>query len=188
MRDAGEQPSMSRYPGLPSQPWYDAAAIPAAVALERAAPQIIAEFGQLDPSAFVPEAEPIARSGSWDVFLLYERGRRHDERCRLFPTVTAILEQQRTNSHARGPRLLLAVSTAFARRPASGPTNMRVRAHLGIEIPPECGIRVGEVSTTWHTGTCIVFDDSFPHDVWNESDRERIVLVVDLVAPRPQRR
>jgi len=38
---------------------------------------------------------------------------------------------------------------------------------------------VGEVSTTWHTGTCIVFDDSFPHDVWNESDRERIVLVVD---------
>ena len=81
LRDAGEQPSMSRYPGLPSQPWYDAAAIPAAVALERAAPQIIAEFGQLDPSAFVPEAEPIARSGSWDVFLLYERGRRHDERC-----------------------------------------------------------------------------------------------------------
>ena len=64
LRDAGEAPSMSRYPGLPSQPWYDAAAIPAAVALERAAPQIIAEFGQLDPSAFVPEAEPIARSGS----------------------------------------------------------------------------------------------------------------------------
>lgn len=183
LRDAGEAPSMSRYPGLPSQPWYDAAAIPAAVALERAAPQIIAEFGQLDPSAFVPEAEPIARSGSWDVFLLYERGRRHDERCRLFPTVTAILEQQRTIRTLAGLVYFSRLAPHSRVAPHRGPTNMRVRAHLGIEIPPECGIRVGEVSTTWHTGTCIVFDDSFPHDVWNESDRERIVLVVDLWHP-----
>ena len=176
LRDAGAQPSMSRYPGLPSQPWYDAAAIPAAVALERAAPQIIAEFGQLDPSAFVPEAEPIARSGSWDVFLL-------DERCRLFPTVTAILEQQRTIRTLAGLVYFSRLAPHSRVAPHRGPTNMRVRAHLGIEIPPECGIRVGEVSTTWHTGTCIVFDDSFPHDVWNESDRERIVLVVDLWHP-----
>ncbi len=183
LRDAGEAPSMSRYPGLPSQPWYDAAALPAAVALERAAPQIIAEFRQLDPSAFVPEAEPIARSGSWDVFLLYERGRRHDERCRLFPTVTAILEQQRTIRTLAGLVYFSRLAPHSRVAPHRGPTNMRVRAHLGIEIPPECGIRVGEVSTTWHTGTCIVFDDSFPHDVWNESDRERIVLVVDLWHP-----
>jgi aspartate beta-hydroxylase len=153
------------------------------VALERAAPQIIAEFGQLDPSAFVPEAEPIARSGSWDVFLLYERGRRHDERCRLFPTVTAILEQQRTIRTLAGLVYFSRLAPHSRVAPHRGPTNMRVRAHLGIEIPPECGIRVGEVSTTWHTGTCIVFDDSFPHDVWNESDRERIVLVVDLWHP-----
>jgi aspartyl/asparaginyl beta-hydroxylase (cupin superfamily) len=60
---------------------------------------------------------------------------------------------------------------------------MRVRAHLGIDIPPNCGIRVGDAGATWHEGTCIVFDDSFPHEVWNESERDRVVLVVDLWHP-----
>jgi aspartyl/asparaginyl beta-hydroxylase (cupin superfamily) len=60
---------------------------------------------------------------------------------------------------------------------------MRVRAHLGIDIPPACGIRVGGVTATWQTGKCIVFDDSFPHEVWNDGERDRIVLVVDLWHP-----
>lgn len=60
---------------------------------------------------------------------------------------------------------------------------MRVRVHLGIDIPPNCGIRVGESAATWNKGKCIAFDDSFPHEVWNENDRDRIVLVVDLWHP-----
>jgi hypothetical protein len=64
--------SMSRYPGLRSQPWYDASDasdLPAARELERAAPQIITEFQQIDARAFVPENEPIARRGAWDIFI-----------------------------------------------------------------------------------------------------------------------
>jgi aspartate beta-hydroxylase len=183
LRDAGEAPSMSRYPGLPSQPWYDPATISAARELERAAPQIIAEYRRLDPRAFAPENEPIARTGAWDVFILYERGRRHDERCRLFPTVTAIIEAHRTVRSLAGLVYFSRLAPHSRVAPHRGPTNMRVRAHLGIDVPEGCGIRVGDTSATWQTGTCIVFDDSFPHEVWNESDRERIVLVVDLWHP-----
>jgi aspartate beta-hydroxylase len=182
-RDGREDLSMSRYPGLPSQPWYDARAIPAARELERAAPQIIAEFRQLDSRAFVPESEPIARRGAWDVFILYERGRRHDERCRLAPTVSAIVEGNRTIRSLAGLVYFSRLAPHSRVAPHSGPTNMRVRVHLGIDIPPDCGIRVGDSSASWDEGKCIAFDDSFPHEVWNESDRERIVLVVDLWHP-----
>ena len=174
---------MARYPRLPAMPWHDPATIPAARELERAAPQIIAEFGRLDPAAFVPENEPIAREGDWDVYMLYERGRRHDERCRLFPTVAGIIERQRTVRTLAGLVYFSRLAAHSRVAPHAGPTNMRVRAHLGIDIPPDCGIRVGERSATWRTGRCIVFDDSFPHEVWNESERDRIVLVVDLWHP-----
>jgi aspartate beta-hydroxylase len=183
LRDAGEQPTMSRYPGLRSVPWHDPATLPAALELERAAPTIIAEFRRLDPHAFVPENEPIARHGAWDVFILYERGRRHDERCRLFPTVTAIVEAHRTVRSLAGLVYFSRLAAHSRVAPHSGPTNMRVRVHLGIDVPPECGIRVGETSATWQAGKCIAFDDSFPHEVWNESDRDRIVLVVDCWHP-----
>lgn len=183
LRDGGERVSMSRYPGLRSQPWYDANAIPAALELERAAPQIMAEFRRIDPRAFAPENEPIARRGSWDVFILYERGRRHDERCMLVPTVSAIVERHRTVRSLAGLVYFSRLAPQSRVAPHSGPTNMRVRVHLGIDIPPNCGIRVGEVTSTWHDGKCIAFDDSFPHEIWSESDRERIVLVIDIWHP-----
>ncbi len=183
LRDAGEHPTMSRYPGLRSQPWYDPATIPAARELERAAPQISAEFRRLDPREFAPENEPIARRGAWDVFMLYERGRRHDDHCRQVPAVTEIVEAHRTVRSLAGLVYFSRLAPHSRVAPHRGPTNMRVRAHLGIDIPADCGLRVGESSATWQTGKCLVFDDSFPHEVWNESDRERIVLVVDLWHP-----
>jgi aspartyl/asparaginyl beta-hydroxylase (cupin superfamily) len=183
LRDAGEKPSMSRYPGLRSLPWWDPATIPVALELERAAPRITEEFRRLDPRGFAPEREPIARRGAWEVFILYERGRRHDERCRSFPTVCEIVERHRTVRSLAGLIYFSRLGPHSRVAPHSGPTNMRLRAHLGIEVPPQCGIRVGATSATWHEAKCIVFDDSFAHEVWNESDRERIVLVVDLWHP-----
>jgi aspartyl/asparaginyl beta-hydroxylase (cupin superfamily) len=183
LRDAGVRPSMSRYPGLPSQPWYDAATIPVARDLERAAPQIVAEFRQLDPREFTPEHEPIARRGAWDVFMLYERGRRHDDRLRRVPTVAEIVDRHRTVRSLAGLVYFSRLAPHSRVAPHSGPTNMRVRVHLGIDVPPQCGISVAGVGATWQADTCIAFDDSFPHEVWNDSDRERIVLVVDCWHP-----
>jgi aspartate beta-hydroxylase len=183
LRDAGERPSMSRYPGLPSQPWYDPATIPPARELEHAAARIVAEFRQLDPREFAPEHEPIARRGAWDVFMLYERGRRHDDRLRRVPTVAEIVERHRTVRSLAGLVYFSRLAPHSRVAPHSGPTNMRVRVHLGIDVPPHCGISVGGTAATWQAGKCIAFDDSFPHEVWNEGDRERIVLVVDTWHP-----
>ena len=67
--------------------------------------------------------------------------------------------------------------------PHSGPTNVRLRCHLALEVPPDCGMRVGGVERPWEPGRCVVFDDSFEHEVWNDSRRRRVVLVLDLWHP-----
>jgi aspartyl/asparaginyl beta-hydroxylase (cupin superfamily) len=65
-----------------------------------------------------------------------------------------------------------------------GPTNLRVRCHLAIEVPEgDCAIRVGEQTRRWREGECLVFDDFFEHEAWNHTDEERIVLIVDLWHP-----
>jgi hypothetical protein len=55
----------------------------------------------------------------------------------------------------------------------------------GAAAPPQSGCRpeVNGESRTWGNGQCVIFDDFMAHEVWNESDDERIVLVVDLWHP-----
>ncbi len=36
---------------------------------------------------------------------------------------------------------------------------------------------------TWEEGKVIVFDDSFEHEVWNDSKQERIVLLLNFWHP-----
>jgi aspartyl/asparaginyl beta-hydroxylase (cupin superfamily) len=61
--------------------------------------------------------------------------------------------------------------------------NLRVRIHLGITIPDRCTLRVGSETRTWQEGRCLVFEDSFEHEVWNRSDSRRIILIADLWHP-----
>jgi aspartate beta-hydroxylase len=65
-----------------------------------------------------------------------------------------------------------------------GPTNLRVRCHLGLDIPAgDCGLRAGGETRSWQTGKCLVFDDRFEHEAWNRTRESRTILVVDLWHP-----
>ena len=66
-----------------------------------------------------------------------------------------------------------------------GPTNARLRAHLGLVVP-EGNIRIrcgDEPPRRWAEGEVLVFDDSYEHEVWNETDQPRLVLILDLWHP-----
>lgn len=67
--------------------------------------------------------------------------------------------------------------------PHTGPTNCRVRAHLGLVVPGGAEIRVGNTTKTWEEGKFIIFDDSFEHEVWHNGPSYRLVLIVDLWHP-----
>jgi ornithine lipid ester-linked acyl 2-hydroxylase len=69
-----------------------------------------------------------------------------------------------------------------------GPYKGVLRYHLGLIVPadaPACRIRVGDDIRHWEEGKSLVFDDTFNHEVWNDTDETRVVLFVDVLRPLP---
>lgn len=55
------------------------------------------------------------------------------------------------------------------------------RVHLGIDVPDNCGMRVGSSYYNWVNGKCFAFDDEIEHEVWNNSNKERAVFIMDVL-------
>jgi aspartyl/asparaginyl beta-hydroxylase (cupin superfamily) len=73
--------------------------------------------------------------------------------------------------------------------PHRGPYKGVLRYHLGLIVPEDagaCRIRVGEDIRHWEAGKSLVFDDTFDHEVWNDTEETRVVLFVDVLRPLPR--
>jgi Aspartyl/Asparaginyl beta-hydroxylase len=176
---------MLRYPDLPTQPWWEAQQFSLCRDLESMSGQISEEFYRLTSDHFQAEMEGIPRVGEWNVSFLYEAGgfrnQRNTDAC---PVTTSIIEAHRTIRGLGGLCYFSCLGPTTTIAPHRGSTNMRLRCHLGIEVPAAgCGIKVGNVERTWEVGRSIVFDDSFEHEAWNSSSQRRVVLIVDFWHP-----
>jgi aspartyl/asparaginyl beta-hydroxylase (cupin superfamily) len=63
-----------------------------------------------------------------------------------------------------------------------------IRTHLGLMVPePNDKVRmnVGKETIHWHEGKCVLFDDTYRHEVWNDTDGVRVVLLIDVPRPFP---
>lgn len=60
-----------------------------------------------------------------------------------------------------------------------------LRYHMGLVIPPgpDCRIAVDDEIRTWEPGGSLLFDDTHPHEVWNDTDQVRVVLFLDFLRP-----
>lgn len=70
--------------------------------------------------------------------------------------------------------------------PHRGDTNAVMRCHLGIEIPaglPDCGLQAGTEQQAWGKGKWLFFNDAFKHSAWNNTDKRRIVIIMDVIRP-----
>ena len=70
--------------------------------------------------------------------------------------------------------------------PHCGDTNAIYRCHLGLEVPdqlPATGFRVREETRSWEEGKWLVFMDAYNHEAFNQSDRKRVIMVVDVLRP-----
>ncbi|MEM0944892.1 MAG: aspartyl/asparaginyl beta-hydroxylase domain-containing protein, partial [Pseudomonadota bacterium] len=47
----------------------------------------------------------------------------------------------------------------------------------------KCRIRVGDQIKHWMPGELVVLDDTYEHEVWNDTDEERVVLLLDFDRP-----
>ena len=69
--------------------------------------------------------------------------------------------------------------------PHKGYSRMVLRCHLPLIVPEEnkCAIRVGNETRHWEEGKLLIFDDSFEHEAWNQSNERRVVLMFDIPNP-----
>ncbi len=70
--------------------------------------------------------------------------------------------------------------------PHCGDTNAIYRCHLGLVVPetlPLCGFRVLDEYRSWKENEWLIFMDAYNHEAYNKSDKERIIMVVDVLRP-----
>ncbi len=129
-----------------------------------------------------PENNDLAGYGTWNTFFFYKNGERYLNHLNQCPLTANVL--------AKIPGVDIAGRTYFSAmtpdihvKPHCGPHNFKLRTHLGLVTTPDAKIRVANEVRAWPQAQCIVFDDSFEHEVWNKSGKVRIVLIVDVWNP-----
>jgi aspartyl/asparaginyl beta-hydroxylase (cupin superfamily) len=130
------------------------------------------------------EQRTLTQDDRWKVFLFYGYGTRADGNCRRCPRTAEIVESI--------PGMTTAMFSVLLPHkhipPHVGPWKGVLRYHLPLRTPADetaARIRVGGRTEHWRDGRSLVFDDTFEHEAWNDSDEIRVVLFVDVLRKLP---
>lgn len=172
---------------------YDTAAFPWAAQLEREWHLIRKELDQVMvyrdqmPSFqdILKEVGAIQKDNQWKTYFLAGIGMDCSENAKRCPETVRLL------------KTIPGMSTAFfsilspgKHIPAHrGAWNGILRLHVGLMVPEpreRCRIRIGNDFYSWTEGRALIFDDTFNHEVWNDTHGYRVVLFVDFARPLRQ--
>ena len=125
------------------------------------------------------------RDKDWKVLMLYAMGERWEENRALCPKTCALLDDIPDLFQAFFSILEAGKSVPGHRGSYRG----YLRYHLGLKIPKNNppSLRVKDKWYVWEEGKAVLFDDSLHHEVVNNADEDRVVLIVDVLRPMPPR-
>jgi beta-hydroxylase len=135
-----------------------------------------------------PDQKRISKGDNWKTFVLYGFGRCTERNAQHCPETVRVLETISGLQNAWFSML----SPGYHIPPHRGVTKGVLRCHLALTVPKQrdcCIIRVDDQICHWEKGKCLVFDDTYEHEVWNNTHEERVVLFLDIDRPlRPMGR
>jgi aspartyl/asparaginyl beta-hydroxylase (cupin superfamily) len=171
-------------PGLTSRPYWDSSQFACAAKLESASGIIREEvLGLREQPVFKAEPEAdLVTAGTWAQFELALAGRMIEENCARAPRTAKVLGELEEAQDCDFMMFSANVPGTHL-RPHCGTTNTRLRCHLGLIVPEGCSMRVRTEVRPWEEGKCLIFDDSFEHEVWNQGTGTRVILLVDIWHP-----
>jgi ornithine lipid ester-linked acyl 2-hydroxylase len=124
----------------------------------------------------------ITQDNLWKAYMLYAFGIKSDKNCIRCPQTTRLIESIPGMKTAFFSILLPGKHIPQHRGPYKG----LVRYHLALKVPTHssgCGICVKSETRHWQEGKSLVFDDTFPHSAWNDTNDIRVVLFLDFMRP-----
>ncbi len=124
----------------------------------------------------------IAKGQQWRTFILYGFGAKLEKNCAHAPLTTRLLEQVPTLQTA----WFSILEPGYHITAHKGVTKGILRAHLGLVVPDDrenCYMRVEDRKCVWQPGEIIVFDDTYDHEVRNDTPQPRVVLLFDFLRP-----
>lgn len=188
------QRSVYNVPSLQTRPFWSVEDLPEARSLinemEASWKSLLGELlqllnSELPEDKLSAESEQLTRSGVWRQYTVFKRGRLDQYACSRTPLTCKLLSQHPVVHKCRRCQVKFSVLEPGARSwPHTGPTNCRLRAHLGLIVPEGAGIKVAEESRNWREGGVLVIDDSLLHEVWNMGNTSRAILIVDFWHPQ----
>lgn len=194
-----QKPRRYYYPGLPQIQFYEREEFDWVEALESATAEIRSELVNVmsadsrftpylenDGDHFSPRGTYLVNNDDWGAYYLWHYGELMEEASELCPkALTALRNAPQPDIPGQAPIALFSKLRPDTRIPAHhGMVNTRLICHLPLIVPEDCGaLRVGSEQRAWTEGELLIFDDSIEHEAWNESDRERVVLLFDIWRP-----
>lgn len=64
-----------------------------------------------------------------------------------------------------------------------GPNAGVLRYHLGVDCGTAARLRIGDATVSYLDGRGILFDDTEPHEAWNDGSLPRVTLFCELLRP-----
>jgi aspartate beta-hydroxylase len=194
-----QRPAFFYVPGLPAVPWFERTGFSWVSQIERHADEICAEYRRvvagnrqnLKPYVTAEQGAPQASWGhlietdNWLSLHLLKGGKRVEPNASNMPiTMAALNSIELPDCAGNAPEAFYSTLAPRTRIPPHhGLANYKLVVHLALNIPDDCGIRVGGQTRRWRQGECLFFDDSFLHEAWNDSGQERTVLIFDVWHP-----
>jgi beta-hydroxylase len=124
----------------------------------------------------------IANDDRWKTYFFCAFGYRALKNCERCPETTKLLDSI--------PGLKVAFFSILA--PGKhipehrGKHKGLLRYHLALKVPEPrtaCRIRIEDQIAYWEEGKSLIFDDTYLHEVWNDTDGYRAVLFLDIARP-----
>ena len=179
-----------RHSKVATTPFLDRTAFPWVTELEAQAAAIRTELNHViqqlqDIPTFhemSPDQARISKGDNWRTFVFSVFGQRIHENCERCPHTAKTLDQVPGLQNA----WFSILAPGYHIPPHRGPTKAVVRCHLGLVIPAQaerCWIRVGGETRHWQNDRCLLFDDTFEHEVRNDTSEARVVLFIDVDRP-----
>jgi beta-hydroxylase len=131
-----------------------------------------------------PDHRAIAEVDMWRSFFLWGYGYPVDENLVRCPATAKVVGQVPGLNSAFFS--ILAPGTHIPDH--RGVTKALITCHLGLIVPRDGDVRmrVDDRIVRWAEGETLVFDDTYNHEVWNDTDGTRVVLLVQFERPLRQ--